>query len=81
MNQDSESKDVVPYRTSTGIEIGRLYQPSKFYGSGEDVHDLRDSYDIQSAFINKTRRVRYDVFHIGFAVGIVFWAIFIVVLA
>jgi hypothetical protein len=85
MNPNSEFDEVnkvVPYRTQTGLEIGRLYQPPKVYGSGEDILDLNDSYKIQSALITDgASSRRYRSFDIGFAVGIVLWLTVILLLS
>lgn len=82
MEKDSESKQVVPYRTQTGLQIGRLYQPPREYGKGEDILDLHDTYTIQSAFISRGVPIRrYKSFDIGFAIGVVLWLTVIIVLS
>jgi hypothetical protein len=85
MNSNSEFNEVskvTPYRTQTGLQIGRLYQPPKVYGSGEDILDLNDSYRIQSALITEGSPIRrYRSFDIGFAVGIILWLTVIIVLS
>jgi hypothetical protein len=82
MDKDSEFKEVVPYRTATGLEIGKFYQPPKVYGSGEDALDLHDSYRIQSALITEGSPIRrYKSFDIGFAVGIILWLTVIILLS
>lgn len=78
----NEVNKVVPYRTQTGLEIGRLYQPPREYGKGEDILDLRDTYTIQSALISRGVPIRrYRSFDIGFAVGVVLWFTVIVLLS
>lgn len=85
MNLNSEFNEVskvVPYRTQTGLEIGRLYQPPREYGKGEDILDLRDTYTIQSALISRGVPIRrYRSFDIGFAVGVVLWLTVIILLS
>jgi hypothetical protein len=85
MNPNSEFNEankVVPYRTQTGLQIGRLYQPPKIYGAGEDALDLHDSYRIQSALITEGSPIRrYRSFDIGFAVGVVLWLTVIILLS
>ncbi len=51
MNTDSEFNEITPYRTESGLQIGKRYKPPKIYGSGDDILDLSDSYMIQSALI------------------------------
>lgn len=78
----NEVSKVVPYRTQTGLEIGRLYQPPREYGKGEDILDLRDTYTIQSALISRGVPIRrYRSFDIGFAVGVVLWLTVIILLS
>lgn len=78
----NEVNKVVPYRTQTGLEIGRLYQPPREYGKGEDILDLRDTYTIQSALISRGVPIRrYRSFDIGFAVGVVLWLTVIILLS
>lgn len=85
MNPNSEFNEVskvTPYRTQTGLQIGRLYQPPREYGKGEDALDLHDSYQIQSALITDGNPIRrYKSFDIGFAIGVVLWLIVIIVLS
>jgi hypothetical protein len=85
MNPNSEFDEVnkvVPYRTQTGLQIGRLYQPPREYGKGEDILDLRDTYTIQSALISRGAPIRrYKSFDIGFAVGIILWLTVILLLS
>lgn len=85
MNSSSEfdeANKVVPYCTQTGLQIGRLYQPPREYGRGEDILDLRDTYTIQSALINRGVPVRrYRSFDIGFAIGVIIWLTVIIVLS
>lgn len=85
MNLNSEFNEVskvTPYRTQTGLQIGRLYQPPKVYGSGEDILDLNDSYRIQSALITEGSPIRrYRSFDIGFAIGVILWLAVIIVLS
>lgn len=77
-----EASKVVPYRTQTGLQIGRLYQPPREYGKGEDILDLRDTYTIQSALISRGVPIRrYRSFDIGFAVGVVLWLTVIILLS
>jgi hypothetical protein len=78
----NEVSKVTPYRTQTGLQIGRLYQPPKVYGSGEDILDLNDSYRIQSALITEGSPIRrYRSFDIGFAIGVILWLAVIIVLS
>jgi hypothetical protein len=85
MNSSSEfdeANKVVPYRTQTGLQIGRLYQPPREYGRGEDILDLHDSYKIQSALITEGAPIRrHRSFDIGFAVGVVLWLTVIILLS
>lgn len=66
MNNDSEIKKVIPYRTSTGLEIGKFYEPKDF---GERNRDMDI---IQLAFIKNPSEDKYD-----WAVSIFYGAIFV----
>jgi hypothetical protein len=60
MNTDSEFNDIIPYRTESGLQIGKRYKPPKIYGSGDDILDLSDSYMIQSALITDNGEYRRE---------------------
>jgi len=60
MNKDSEFNGITPYRTESGLQIGKRYKPPKIYGSGDDILDLSDSYMIQSALIANGEQLRKD---------------------
>jgi hypothetical protein len=60
MNIDSEFNDIIPYRTESGLQIGKFYKPPKIYGSGDDILDLSDSYMIQSALIADGGQLRRE---------------------
>jgi hypothetical protein len=80
MNTDSEFNDIIPYRTESGLQIGKRYKPPKIYGSGDDILDLSDSYMIQSALIADSEQLRKDkLIDIAFVSAMVFLIVAVVI--
>lgn len=80
MNTDSESNDITPYRTESGLQIGKFYKPPKIYGSGDDILDLSDSYMIQSALIADGDELRKEkLIDVAFISAIVFLIVTVVI--
>lgn len=55
-----EEQTAVPYRTRTGLEIGKHYQPPKPRDIRVDLIDIYDQDRIQAALITDGRELRAE---------------------
>jgi hypothetical protein len=53
-------QNTVPYRTPTGLEIGKYYQPPKPRNVGSDLIDIYDQDRIQMAYITDGNEWRIE---------------------